>query len=85
MGKELSSPLAFHQIHHHLEATFSDTSRGQDLGPCKALVTPPEPVFQFNSAEPILVEVKETVEAAVSSLSGHSSIAYKVCKQSHNF
>lgn len=42
-------------------------SREQDLGTYKALVTPPEPVFQFNSAEPTLAEAKEAVKPARSS------------------
>lgn len=46
------------EINHHLNITFSDPLREQDLGPYEALVKPPEPVVQFNIAEPTLKEVK---------------------------
>lgn len=39
-----------------------DRPPSQDLGPCMALVTPPDPVFHFSSDEPTLVGVKEAVK-----------------------
>ncbi|TWW81809.1 hypothetical protein D4764_01G0016240 [Takifugu flavidus] len=69
-------------INHHLNITFSDPLREQDLGPCEALVKPPELVVQFSTTEPTLKEVKEAVMAARSSSSpGPSGVPYRVYKQ----
>lgn len=70
------------EINHHLSITFSDPLREQDLGPCEALVNPPEPVVQFNITDPTLKEVKEAVMAARSiSSPGPSGVPHKVYKQ----
>lgn len=84
LGQKRSGHLAcpVEEINHHLNTTFSDSSRDQDLGPCKALVIPAEPVSQFHSAEPTLSEVREAVRAARSSSApGPSGVPYKVYKQ----
>lgn len=84
LGQKRSGHLAcpVEAINQHLNATFSDASRDQELGPCKALVPPPEPVFQFNSAEPTVSEVKAAVKAARSSSApGPSGVPYKVYKK----
>lgn len=52
------------EINHHLSITFNDLLREQDLGLCEALVKPPEPLFQFNTSELTLKEVKEAVMSA---------------------
>lgn len=51
-------------IDPHLSATVSNTSRDQDPGPCKTLVTPPDLVFHLNSDEPTLAKVNEADKAA---------------------
>ncbi|XP_061896833.1 uncharacterized protein LOC133645919 [Entelurus aequoreus] len=84
LGQKRSGHLAcpVEEIDHHLNATFSDSSRDQELGPSEALVTPADPVSQFNSDEPTLAEVKEVVKAARSgSVPGPSGVPYKVYKQ----
>lgn len=84
LGQKRSGHLAcpVEEINQHLNTTFSDTSRDQEPGLCKALVTPAEPVSQFNSAEPTQAEVREAVKAArSSSVPGPSGVPYKVYKQ----
>lgn len=83
-GQKRSGHLAcpVEEIDNHLHATFRDTSRDRDLGPCRGLVAPPEPGTQFNSAEPTLREVEEVVKTARSSSApGPSGVPYKVYKQ----
>ncbi|XP_062872774.1 uncharacterized protein LOC134334411 [Trichomycterus rosablanca] len=84
LGQKNSGTLkcSVEDINHHLKTTFSDPLREQDLGPCEALVKPPVPVVQFNTAEPTLKEVKDAVMAARSSSSpGPSGVPYRVYKQ----
>lgn len=84
LGQKKSGSLVcpVDEINHHLNITFSDPSREQDLGPCEVLVNPPEPGVQFVTAEPTLNEVKEVVMAARSSSSpGPSGVPYRVYKQ----
>ncbi|TWW64129.1 hypothetical protein D4764_03G0011370 [Takifugu flavidus] len=84
LGQKKSGSLTcpVEEINHHLNIIFSDPLREQDLGPCEALVKPPEPVVQFNTTEPTQKEVKEAVMAARSSSSpGSSGVPYRVCKQ----
>lgn len=84
LGQKRSGHLAcpVEEIDNHLHATFSDISRDRDLGPCRGLVTPPEPGIQFNSAEPTLTEVEEAVKTTRSSSApGPSGVPYKVYKQ----
>lgn len=70
------------EMNYHLSFTFSDSAREQDLGPCKKLIKPPEPVAQFNISRPTLKEVKEAVMAARSSSApGPSEVPYRVYKQ----
>ncbi|TWW79888.1 hypothetical protein D4764_10G0009180 [Takifugu flavidus] len=81
LGQKKSGSLTcpVEEINHHLNITFSDPLREQDLGPCEALVKRPEPVVQFNTTEPTL---KEAVMAARSSSSpGPSGVPYRVYKQ----
>ncbi len=54
-------------INDHLKATYSDSIREQPLGPCDALITPPEPASDFDLKEPRLREVEEVVRRARSS------------------
>ncbi|XDV27663.1 hypothetical protein PO909_031163 [Leuciscus waleckii] len=84
LGQKRSGHLAcpVEEIDNHLHATFSDTLRDHDLGPCRDLVAPPEPGTQFDCAEPTLKEVEEAVGAARSSSApGPSGVPYKVYKQ----
>ena len=67
----LSCPVE--EINHHLNITFSDAFRDQELGPCKGLVTPPEPATQCNYDEPTLTEVKQAFKAARYTSSVHNS------------
>ncbi|TWW68228.1 hypothetical protein D4764_19G0000260 [Takifugu flavidus] len=87
LGQKKSGNLTcpVEEINHHLNITFSDPLREQDLGPCEALVKQPEPVVQFNTTEPTLKEVKEAVMAARSSSSpGPSGVPYRVYRQCPN-
>lgn len=68
-------------INDHLKATYSDSIREQSLGPCNALITPPEPSSDFDLKEPRLREVEELVRRARSSSApGPSEVPYKVYK-----
>ncbi|XP_063050368.1 uncharacterized protein LOC134445223 [Engraulis encrasicolus] len=68
-------------INHHLSETYSDRQREEDLGPCRELISPPLPSSQFNTKEPTLTEVKNTVRAArTSAAPGPSGVPYKVYK-----
>lgn len=80
LGQKRSGHLAcpVEEIDNHLHATFSDTLRDLDLGPCRDLVVS----TQFNSTEPTMKEVEEAVRAArSSSVPGPSGVPYKVYKQ----
>lgn len=66
-------------MNHYLSITFSVSAREQDLGPCKKLIEPPEPVTQFNISRPTLKEVKDAARS--SSAPGPSGVPYKVYKQ----
>nr|BAC82600.1 reverse transcriptase [Danio rerio] len=68
-------------INNHLKATYSDPYKEQPLGPCGALLTPPEPTSEFNMKEPCRSEVEEVVRRARSSSApGPSGVPYKVYK-----
>ncbi len=54
-------------INDHLKTTYSDSIREQPLGPCDALITPPEPSSDFDLKEPHLREVEDVVRRARSS------------------
>ena len=84
LGQKKSGNLTcpVEEINHHLNITFSDPLREQDLGPCEALEKPPEPVAQFNTSELTLKNVKEAVMATRSgSTPGPSGVPYRVYKQ----
>ncbi|RXN12199.1 reverse transcriptase [Labeo rohita] len=51
-------------INNHLKATYSDPNRERPLGPCDALLIPPEPTSEFNLKEPCQSEVEEVVRRA---------------------
>ncbi len=68
-------------INDQLKVTYSDSIREQPLGPCDALITPPEPSSDFDLNEPCLREVEEVVRRARSSSApGPSGVPYKVYK-----
>ncbi|RXN04375.1 reverse transcriptase [Labeo rohita] len=68
-------------INNHLKATYSDPNRERLLGPCDALLIPPEPTSEFNLKEPCQSEVEEVVRRARSSSApGPSGVPYKVYK-----
>ncbi|XP_073731592.1 uncharacterized protein [Misgurnus anguillicaudatus] len=70
------------EVNKHLSATYSDSARDKDLGPCKKLITPPEPTSTFNTREPTLKEVVEIVKAArTGSAPGPSGVPYVVYKR----
>ena len=69
------------EVDLHLHNTFSDPSRDQDLGDCKAVIRPPEPAEAFNLMEPLLKEVQDVVKKTRSrSAPGPSGTSYKVYK-----
>ena len=69
------------EVDQHLHDTFSDPTRDQELGQCKALIKPPEPAEAFDQREPLLKEVQEVVRKARSrSAPGPSGTSYKVYK-----
>lgn len=69
------------EVDKYLHDTFSDPTREQGLGQCKAVIRPPEPAEAFDSREPLLKEVQEVVRKARSrSAPGPSGTSYKVYK-----
>ena len=69
-------------MNNHLQITFSDDAREQELGPCKNLIDPPEPTKEFIIREPTLSEVKKVVHSARScSAPGPSGVPYRVYKR----
>ncbi|KAI4880969.1 hypothetical protein NFI96_033174 [Prochilodus magdalenae] len=63
-------------------STYSDCKREELLGPCTALITPPEPTVAFNNKEPNLKEVEAVIKAARSSSApGPSGVPYVVYKR----
>lgn len=57
LGQKRSGELSCteDEVNKHL----SDSAREGDLGPCRTLITPPEPSSAFNTKEPTLKEVEE--------------------------
>lgn len=84
LGQKRSGQLACMQeeLDKYLSSTYRDSAREQDLGPCSALITPPELTSVFNIKEPTLKEVEEVVKAArTSSAPGPSGVPYVVYKR----
>lgn len=70
------------EVNKYLSATYSDSAREEELGPCRTLITPPEPTSAFNTKEPTLKEVEEVIKAArTSSAPGPSGVPYVVYKR----
>lgn len=83
LGQKRSGRLACskEEVDEYLQGTFSDPIRDQDLGQCKAVITPPEPTDTFDLREPLLSEVQEVVRKARSrSAPGPSGTSYKAYK-----
>ncbi|KAI4872262.1 hypothetical protein NFI96_007403 [Prochilodus magdalenae] len=93
-----SPPMTFHQLKfksevvslHVLKMRSMSTSvpptvtvkKKELLGPCTALITPPEPTVAFNNKEPNLKEVETVIKAARSSSApGPSGVPYVVYKR----
>lgn len=55
------------KVNNYLSATYTDSVREGDLGPCRTLITPPEPTTAFNITEPTLKEVEVVVQASKTS------------------
>ncbi|XP_028292553.1 uncharacterized protein LOC114455485 [Gouania willdenowi] len=69
------------EVDHYLKETYSDSCREQDLGPCRSLIDPPAPTWDFNGKEPAWKEIQEVVKRArASSAPGPSGVPYKVYK-----
>ncbi len=69
------------EIDLHIQTTYSDPDRQQELGHCTTLIRPPPPTKEFDSREPLLKEVQDVVrEARSSSAPGPSGVPYKVYK-----
>ncbi|KAJ8356215.1 hypothetical protein SKAU_G00190090 [Synaphobranchus kaupii] len=69
------------EIDLHIQTTYSDPERQQELGHCNILIEPPPPVKEFDSREPLLKEVQDVVKRARSSSApGPSEVPYKVYK-----
>lgn len=67
-----------------MQNTFSDSTRDQDLGQCKAVIRPPEPVAGFELRGPLLKEVQDVVrKARAGSAPGQSRTSYKAYKYCH--
>lgn len=84
LGQKRSGHLACteDEVNKYLNATYSGSAREEDLGPCRTLITPPEPTSAFNTKEPTLKEVEEVVKAARSnSAPGPSGVPYVVYKR----
>ncbi|XP_061589349.1 uncharacterized protein LOC133454644 [Cololabis saira] len=84
LGQKRSGHLACteDEVNKYLSATYSDSAREKDLGPCRTLIAPPEPTSAFNTKEPTLKEVEEVVKAARSnSAPGPSGVPYVVYKR----
>lgn len=84
LGHKRSGHLACteEEVNKYLSTTYSDSARDKELGPCKTLITPPEPTLAFNTREPTLKEVEEVVKAArTSSAPGPSGVPYVVYKR----
>lgn len=65
----------------HLQNTYSDPNRQEELGRCDILIDPPPPTKDFDNKEPLLREVEEVVRRARSSSApGPSGVPYKVYK-----
>lgn len=68
-------------LNQHLSDTYSRSRRDEELAPCREVITPPEPSILFNSKEPTLAEVRNTVRTAqTSSAPGPIGVLYKVSK-----
>ncbi|KAJ8333522.1 hypothetical protein SKAU_G00415300 [Synaphobranchus kaupii] len=83
LGQKLSGRLACskEEIDLHIQTTYSDPERQQELGHCNILIEPPPPVKEFDSREPLLKEVQDVVKRARSSSApGPSGVPYKVYK-----
>ena len=84
LGQKRSGHLACteNEVNKYLSSTYRDSAREEDLGPCRTLITPPEPTLAFNTKEPTLKEVEEVVKAArTSSAPGPSGVPYVVYKR----
>ncbi|KAI4887727.1 hypothetical protein NFI96_005939 [Prochilodus magdalenae] len=84
LGQKRSGQLACAEdaINEYLSSTYSDCKREELLGPCTALITPPEPTVAFNNKEPNLKEVEAVIKAARSSSApGPSDVPYVVYKR----
>lgn len=84
LGQKRSGHLACteEEVNKYLSTTYSDSARDKELGPCKTLITPPEPTLAFNTREPTLKEVEEVVKAArTNSAPGPSGVPYVVYKR----
>uniref|UniRef100_A0A3B1JAJ2 Reverse transcriptase domain-containing protein n=1 Tax=Astyanax mexicanus TaxID=7994 RepID=A0A3B1JAJ2_ASTMX len=69
------------EIDRHIQTTYSDPARQQDLGQCNTLIQPPPPTKEFDGREPLLKEVQDVVKKARSSSApGPSGVPYKVYK-----
>lgn len=83
LGQKHSGRLACskEEVDKHLHDTFSDPTQEQELGQCKAVITPPEPAEAFDLREPLLKEVQKVVRKARSrSAPGPRGTSYKVYK-----
>ena len=84
LGQKRSGLLACAEeaINEYLSSTYSYCKREEPLGPCTALITPPEPTVAFNNKEPNLKEVEAVIKAARSSSApGPSGVLYVVYKR----
>ncbi|XP_077372334.1 uncharacterized protein LOC144033646 [Festucalex cinctus] len=84
LGQKRSGHLSCteEEVNNYLNVSYSDSAREEELGPCRTLITPPEPIVAFNTKEPTLKEVEEVVRAARSnSAPGPSGVPYVVFKR----
>lgn len=83
LGQKRSGRLACtkEEVDQYFQDTFSNPMRDQELGQCKAVITPPEATEAFDLREPLLKEVQEVVQKARSrSAPGPSGTPYKFNK-----
>lgn len=70
------------EVDAYLQKTYSDAEREEDLGECRDLIKPPEPVQELNTKVPSWKEIQTVVKAARNnSAPGPNGVPYLVYKR----
>lgn len=66
LGQKRSRKLACskEEVDMHIQTTYSDPVRQQELGQCNTLIQPPPPTKEYDGREPLLKDVQDVVRRA---------------------